>query len=74
MYGRELLTPFSTWYHHGTKSTYTVIGVALCSTNGPDEHKREDVIYVSHSFQGLRSRKIGEFLDGRFTPLEARKP
>jgi hypothetical protein len=60
--------PCSTWTHVKTGSTYTVLGIALCSTNGPDENKREDVVYVSHSYQGLRTREINEFLDGRFVP------
>jgi hypothetical protein len=68
MYGRHELVPFSTWYHRGSNSFYTVIGIALCSTNGPDEHKAEAVVYVSHTHQGLRYREIKEFLSGRFVP------
>lgn len=69
MHSRELLTPFSTWLHEATRSTYTVIGVALCSTNGPGEHEAESVVYVSHTHGGLCYRLLSEFLDGRFTPV-----
>lgn len=66
MYPREMVTPFSTWTHCATGSTYTALGIALCSTNGEGEHKEESVVYVSHTFEGLRYREVSEFLDGRF--------
>lgn len=56
--------PYSTWRHVKTGSTYTVIGVALCSTN--DQEPEESVIYVSHTYQTLRYRELKEFMDGRF--------
>lgn len=56
--------PYSTWRHVKTGSTYTVIGVAECSTNS--NIGEESVIYVSHTHQGLRYREIREFMDGRF--------
>lgn len=68
MHSRFLLTPFSTWTHVKTGSKYTVIGIALCSTNGEREHTETSVVYVSHTHQGLRYREISEFLDGRFKP------
>ena len=70
-YGRHLLTPLSEWRHEKTGSTYTVIGVALCSTNGPGEHTIESVVYWSKAHQALRYRLLYEFLDSRFVPLNA---
>lgn len=74
MYPVSSLTPFSTWYHLGTDSEYTVLGIALCSTNGEREHKEESVVYISHSFAGLRYREVNEFLDGRFVPGQRPSP
>jgi predicted SAM-dependent methyltransferase len=73
-YGRELLTPGSTWRHVRTDSTYTVFGLALCSTNGEREHREESVVYASHTHGHLCYREVGEFLDGRFRPLHAPGP
>lgn len=57
----------STWRHVKTGSTYTVLGVALCSTNNhPPE---ESVIYISHDYQEMRYRDLKEFIDGRFVRL-----
>ncbi len=58
---------FSTWRHVKSGSTYTVIGVALQSTN--DRPPEESVIYVSHDYQELRYRELSEFMDGRFVRL-----
>jgi hypothetical protein len=63
-------TPYSTWRHVKTDSTYTVIGVAYRSTNDATEGERT-VIYLSHTYQVLFSRAVGEFMDGRFEPIEA---
>jgi hypothetical protein len=38
------LVPYSTWFHSKTGGTYTVLGVATCSTNGD----RENVERCSH--------------------------
>lgn len=59
--------PFSTWRHVKTGSTYTVLGVALCSTN--DRPPEESVVYVSHTYQAMRYRELSEFMDGRFVLL-----
>lgn len=68
-WGKEFLKPFSTWKHLGTNSYYTVIGIALCSTNGDREYKEQSVVYISHTHQHLCYREISEFLDGRFHPI-----
>lgn len=70
MYHRSRLTPFSTWTHVKSDSRYTIIGTAICSTNGEREHTEESVVYVSHGYEGLRYREINEFLDGRFKPQQ----
>lgn len=59
--------PFSTWKHVKTGSTYTVLGVAMCSTN--DRPPEESVVYVSHDYQEMRYRELKEFMDGRFVPI-----
>ncbi len=64
----SLLTPFSTWHHPATRSTYTVLGVSVCSTNGPRCGKERVVVYLSHTYSELHHREITEFLDGRFRP------
>lgn len=56
--------PFSTWRHVKTGSTYTVLCVALCSTN--DRPPEESVVYISHDYQEPRYRELKEFMDGRF--------
>ena len=61
--------PWSTWRHLKTGSTYTVLGIAECSTNGPREGTEVSVIYLSHERQILHYREISEFLDGRFEEL-----
>lgn len=63
---REELVPYSLWRHVQTESWYVVVGIALNSTNGPEEHKQELVVYVSLTHEHLCCREIGEFLDGRF--------
>lgn len=60
------VVPFSTWYHPKTDSTYTVIGIAECSTNGSEGQRV--VVYLSHSRQVLKYRDYREFTDGRFVP------
>lgn len=55
----ESLVPFSTWIHFKGGS-YTVLGIATCSDNGPersdseqredDEGKRRSVVYLSHKY------------------------
>ncbi len=58
---------FSTWKHVKSGGTYTIIGVALCSTN--DREPEESVIYISHDYQQLRYRELKEFMDGRFVRI-----
>jgi hypothetical protein len=70
-YNKELLKPLSEWRHIRTGGTYTVIGLALCSTNDPRELKEESVVYWSQTYRALRYREVSEFLDGRFYPLDA---
>jgi hypothetical protein len=64
------LTPWSLWRHRKTNSFYVVLGVALCSTNGPGEHKEQSVVYMSLTHQHLCYRELSEFLDGRFVREE----
>ena len=73
MVNKNLLTPLSEWRHVATNSTYIVIGLALCSTNGEREHTEESVVYWSKKYQALRYREVSEFLDGRFVPLAAQQ-
>lgn len=70
MWSRDYLRPYSTWYHPKTGGRYTVLGIARVSTNGVREGT-EEVVYLSHDYQGLRTRDLAEFLDGRFEPLSA---
>lgn len=67
---RQLLVPMSEWLHPKTGGTYIVLGIATCSSNGPDENKVESVIYQSKKHQALYYRLLSEFLDGRFAPLQ----
>lgn len=69
---RSQLVPWTKWRHVATDSYYVLIGISLCSTNGPNEHKEECVVYFSLTHQHLCHREISEFCDGRFepTPLE----
>lgn len=69
VYSESSIIPYDTWKHVKTSSLYTVLGIALCSTNGKREHKERSVVYISHERQALRYRKVSEFLDGRFIPL-----
>lgn len=60
--------PFTTWRHLATDSLYVVLGIALCSTNGPGEHEAEAVVYFSMGRERLHYRALEEFMDGRFRP------
>ncbi len=62
---REDLTPFSTWRHIATNSTYTVLGIGTESTNG-DREGEERAVYLSHTQGKIKLREVTEFLDGRF--------
>lgn len=68
MYTVEDLKAHPVWRHVKTDSLYHVAGVARCSTNGPREGEEDSVVYFSMSYQSLRYREVGEFLDGRFRP------
>jgi hypothetical protein len=69
MFTEADLVPYSTWFHPKTGGTYTVLGLATCSTNGERENVERSVVYFSHKYQQLRYREVGEFLDGRFKPV-----
>jgi hypothetical protein len=69
MYTEADLVPWSTWKHIATGSAYTVVGIAVCSTNGERENEERSVVYVSHTHGVLRYRELSEFLDGRFAPI-----
>ena len=60
----DYLTPYNTWRHIKTGSTYTALGIARCATNGKEDEL--SVIYVSHTKQELHYRELSEFMDGRF--------
>jgi hypothetical protein len=66
--------PLSTWRHLKTWGTYTVLGVSVSPTNGPGERMDRVVVYVSHTYQALRHRDLGEFMDGRFEPVPPPSP
>ena len=63
--------PYSTWRHLRSGGTFTVLGVARCSTNGSEEDR--SVIYVSHTFGELLYRQVSEFMDGRFVPVTVQR-
>ncbi len=67
---RTALTFFRVWRHVKTDGLYVMLGVARCSTNGEREGKEESVVYYSLTHQHLYYREIGEFLDGRFQPVQ----
>ncbi len=58
------IEPYTTWRHLKTNSTYTVLGIAACSTNGRELERA--VVYISHTNQILHYRHLSEFMDGRF--------
>lgn len=60
--------PLSVWRHY-KGGLYVVIGVAACSTNGPDEGEPA-VVYQSTTHRELRYRSLSEFMDGRFTEVQ----
>jgi hypothetical protein len=68
VYPREVVTPFSLWYHPKTGGTYLVLGFGADSTNGRDNE--ETVVYWSFTRRAWRHRKVREFLDGRFIPIK----
>jgi hypothetical protein len=59
--------PYSTWLHIKGASTYTVLGVSKCSTNGNESERA--VIYISHTYGVLHHRELSEFMDGRFEEI-----
>lgn len=65
---RCLLQPYTVWVHKKTRSLYLVLGVARCSTNGREAE--ESVRYWSFAYKAERYREVGEFLDGRFEPVD----
>lgn len=65
----DQLKPLSLWRHVETGSLYVVLGMAMCSTNGPRDKVEHSVVYHSLTYDGLRYREAGEFLDGRFVPV-----
>jgi hypothetical protein len=69
MWSELSVRPYTIWKHVKTNSHYLVLGIALCSTNGPNEHKERSVVYVSLTHQQLCYRELSEFLDGRFMPI-----
>lgn len=67
LYPESSLTPYSLWMHLQSKSLYVVVGPADNSTNG--EEDRRDVVYYSLTLKRLKTRRMDEFLDGRFVPI-----
>lgn len=60
--------PWGTWRNIKGSSLYTVVGVSVCSTNGPREGVERVVVYISHTYQKLRHRDLAEFLE-KFVPV-----
>jgi hypothetical protein len=56
------------WKHLKTGGTYTVIGVATCSTNGR-QNDEKGVVYQNHTEGRIFYRKLEEFMDGRFVQI-----
>jgi hypothetical protein len=69
MYSPQDLQDYPVWRHVKQGGLYNIMGLALCATNGPDEHKEWAVVYFSMDHQGMRYRRLAEFLDGRFVPV-----
>jgi hypothetical protein len=69
VYTEADVKPLSLWRHVETGSLYVVVGLALCSTNGPRDRVERSVVYHSLTYEGLRYREMDEFLDGRFVPV-----
>ncbi len=67
---RTALTYYRLWRHVKTGLHYILIGIAKCATNGERDGKQESVVYYGLTHQHLYYREIGEFLDGRFQPVE----
>ncbi len=64
------VVPLSVWRHVASGGLYVVMGVARCSTNGDREGVEQSVVYWSVARRHLNYREAGEFLDGRFVPVE----
>lgn len=62
-------TPYSTWKHLKTNSTYTVLGISTDSTNDAPDPDEKYVVYISHTNWTIKHRKLSEFVDGRFEPV-----
>lgn len=67
-WGKKLLRTEVAWRHVKTGRVYLLVGIAVCSTNGPGEGVRS-AVYRRHGGQKLYYREVSEFLDGRFAPL-----
>lgn len=52
--------------HRKTHSLYFVLGTATESTNGPEENRVRRVVYFSLKKRRLRTRRLEQFMDGRF--------
>ncbi len=64
-YTEDDLAPLSVWKHR-KGGIYVVLGLSICSTNGPLEGQERVVVYRSVKYGHLRHRAAEEFLDGRF--------
>lgn len=72
MYDKSLITRGTAtrmWRHVKTKNIYSVLAVSICSTNGPG-NGNEAVVYMNTEGEVFH-RGVGEFLDGRFEPLDS---
>jgi hypothetical protein len=66
---RKFVQPNTLWRHR-KGGLYLVLGFVTDSTNGPQDG-RESVLYYSLAYKAYRHRETGQFLDGRFVPLNA---
>ena len=65
----EELLPWTCWHHPKTGNYYTVIGMAINSTNG-EINGELGVVYLDQVNGELYYRRLDEFLDGRFVKIK----
>lgn len=68
MYDIKLLGLGSKWKHLKRGTTYEIIGISECATNGDNEGQQVVVYRGLHNGE-LWHRNVHQFLDGRFMPI-----
>ncbi len=69
MDAEEKLLPWTGWHHPKTGNFYTVVGIAINSTNG-EINGQLGVVYSCQRTGELYYRELNEFLDGRFIKVK----